>query len=133
MALVVLEKISFPFVWLAMQITKRIGHGNHGAYIRQEMSAMAEIGEKSGELGQQESSILQQMLKAKAMPVTSVMTPRTVVFSVSEHLTTEDFVEEYAKNTFSKVLIYQKNTYDIVGYLHRNDILLEEKNTPIKN
>lgn len=132
MALAILEKVSFPFVWLAMQITKRIGHGNHGAYIRQEMSAMAEIGEKSGELGQQESSILQQMLKAKEMPVTSVMTPRTVMFSVSEQLTTADFVKEHAKSTFSKVLIYQGNTHDVVGYVHRNNILLEEKKSPEK-
>lgn len=74
-ALVWMERATLPLIWMSKQVTQLMGKGDEGQYIRQEMSAMAEIGRVSGELDEQESKILTQMLSVKEMPVTTIMTP----------------------------------------------------------
>lgn len=80
-----------PLVWMSHQVTKCLGKDDEGQYIRQEMSAMAKMGRESGELDEQESKILTQMLSVKEMPVTAIMTPRTVMFSLPSSMTQEAF------------------------------------------
>ena len=92
---------------------------------------MADLGQASGELGEQESMILKQMLKAKDLEVVNVMTPRTVIFSVSQAMTTQEFVQHHAHPVFSDS-IYASQLNDIVGYVFRNDILIAEEKHPDK-
>lgn len=130
--LVWLVVLTRPFIWLSLQITRRLRQHHQASYIRQEMSAMAEIGKQSGELNEQESDILKQMLKAREVPVTAVMTPRTVLFSLNQDTTVSEFAQQYMLNPFARIPIYQDKSDDIVGYVLRNDILVSEKVKPHK-
>lgn len=49
-ALVWMERITLPLIWMSNKVTRLLGKGDSGQYIRQEMSAMAKIGHESGEL-----------------------------------------------------------------------------------
>ncbi|TKB54725.1 CNNM domain-containing protein [Ferrimonas aestuarii] len=121
-----------PLVWMSLKVTKLMGKGEQGNYIRAEMSAMAEIGHEAGELDKQESNILKQLLNAREVPVTAVMTPRTVIHSASQHLNLTEFVTENADVTFTRIPVHDKDRDDIVGYVHRAEVLLAEKNNPEK-
>ncbi|ABV36039.1 protein of unknown function DUF21 [Shewanella sediminis HAW-EB3] len=129
-ALLWMERLTKPLIWMSQQVTQLLGKGDEGQYIRQEMSAMAKIGHESGELDEQESLILTQMLSVKEMPVSAIMTPRTVIFSLSGALSQEEFALKHKGTPFSRIPIYDKDPDDIIGYINRNDILLAERKTP---
>ena len=129
-ALFWMQRVTKPLVWMSQQVTRLLGKGEEGQYIRQEMSAMAKIGHESGELDEQESKILTQMLKVRDMPVTAIMTPRTVMFSLPMALTQQEFAQLYAEKPFTRIPIYDADHDDIIGYVNRTDILLAERHTP---
>lgn len=130
MALLWMERVTMPLIWMSKQVTQLMGKGDEGQYIRQEMSAMAKIGRESGELDEQESKILTQMLSVKEMPVTAVMTPRTVMFKLPTTLTQGEFVRQFMAKPFTRIPIYQDEPDNIIGYINRNDVLLAERRTP---
>lgn len=129
-ALVWMERITLPLIWMSNKVTRLLGKGDSGQYIRQEMSAMAKIGHESGELDEQESKILTQMLSVKEMPVTGIMTPRTVMFTLPAALTQHEFVSEHINKPFTRVPIFDKDHDDIIGYVNRTDVLLSERDNP---
>ncbi|WP_345859425.1 hemolysin family protein [Shewanella algae] len=129
-ALVWMERITLPLIWMSNKVTRLLGKGDSGQYIRQEMSAMAKIGHESGELDEQESKILTQMLSVKEMPVTAIMTPRTVMFTLPAALTQHEFVSQHINKPFTRVPIFDKDHDDIIGYVNRTDVLLSERDTP---
>ncbi|QYJ95019.1 CNNM domain-containing protein [Shewanella spartinae] len=125
-----MERITKPLIWMSQQVTRKLGKGDDGQYIRQEMSAMAKIGHESGELDEQESMILTQMLSVKEMPVTAIMTPRTVMFSVPASMTQTEFAKLHKKSPFTRIPVFDGDRDNIVGYVNRNTILLSERDTP---
>lgn len=129
-ALVWMERITLPLIWMSNKVTRLLGKGDSGQYIRQEMSAMAKIGHESGELDEQESKILTQMLSVKEMPVTAIMTPRTVMFTLPAALTQHEFVSQHINKPFTRVPIFDKDHDDIIGYVNRTDVLLNERDNP---
>ncbi len=129
-ALVWMERITLPLIWMSNKVTRLLGKGDSGQYIRQEMSAMAKIGHESGELDEQESKILTQMLSVKEMPVTAIMTPRTVMFTLPAALTQYEFVSQHINKPFTRVPIFDKDHDDIIGYVNRTDVLLSERDNP---
>lgn len=128
-----MERATRPLIWMSQQVTKLLGKGEEGQYIRQEMSAMARMGHESGELDAQESRILTQILSVKEMPVTAIMTPRTVMFSVPMSMTQKEFVDKYIAKPFSRLPVYGDDTDDIQGFVNRTDILLGAHDTPDAN
>ncbi|WP_299791557.1 CNNM domain-containing protein [uncultured Shewanella sp.] len=129
-ALLWMERLTKPLIWMSQQVTQLLGKGDEGQYIRQEMSAMAKMGHESGELDEQESKFLTQMLSVKEMPVSAIMTPRTVMFSLSASLSQEEFAQQHKGTPFSRIPIFDKDPDDVVGYINRDDILLSERKTP---
>ncbi|WP_153913323.1 CNNM domain-containing protein [Shewanella sp. TC10] len=128
--LVWMERLTKPLIWMSSQVTKLMGKGDEGQYIRQEMSAMAEIGLRSGELDKQESAILTQMLSVKEMPVSAIMTPRTVMFKLPLHLSQGEFVQQYLAKPFTRIPVYEDDPDNIIGYVNRNNIIQAERYTP---
>ncbi len=125
-----MKRTTKPLIWMSQQVTRLMGKGDEGHYIRQEMSAMAKIGHESGELDEQESKILTQMLKVRDMPVTAIMTPRTVMFSLPIDLTQNEFVRQYRDKPFTRIPVYDQDHDDVIGYITRTDVLLAERYTP---
>ncbi len=120
-----------PFIWMSDMITRVIGKSAHGgAYIRDEIAAMASMGGESGELGERESKIIQNLLKFRDTRLNNIMTPRTVVFSVNRNLTVAEYLKKHSDSPFSRILVYRKDRDDIVGYVHKTDIMLANNKKP---
>ena len=117
-----------PFVWMSEKLTRLLSRDAPGNlnFSRDEMSAMAEIGKQEGALNTQEHKIATNLVKLNNLSVKKIMTPRTVIFSVSAELTTKEYFDSHSEQSFSRVPIYKDGPDDIIGYVLKADILIAQ-------
>ena len=48
----------------------------------------------------------------------------SVIFKIHKDLTVNQYLSEHGSSSFSRVLIYDKDADDIIGFVHKNDIML---------
>lgn len=123
----VLIKALYPFVLMSEKITASLGveqkHSSHG---RRELAAMAEDGAREGHLEQQEHRIIKNLLHLRETPIRNAMTPRTVVFSLTEELTVADFFDQHDHVRFTRIPVYETNSEHISGFVLRDDLILAQ-------
>ncbi len=123
--LAIIEWPMKPLVWLSMGITRMLSRGDKGASVsRAEMAALAEIGEREGVFEESESRFLQNLFRFRSIRVRDVMTPRTVIFALSETMTAADVIEKHESLRFSRIPIFQTNRDEISGYVLKDEVLL---------
>lgn len=114
-----------PFVWLSEQLTKILSSNNNDSgFIRSEIAAMAELGKEEGELAEDESKIIGNLLRFRHVRATDIMTPRSVLFKVHQQTTVAEFLEQHDAESFSRILIIDQDDDDIIGYALKSDIML---------
>ena len=119
--------ILYPFVKLAEKLTGSLTHGvTLSGFSREEFVALADLSYQEGQIAEQESKILTNLLRLRETHVSVAMTPRTVVFSLPETVTVEEFFHKYEQRTFSRIPIYKNEPENIVGFVFRSDLLLAQ-------
>jgi CBS domain containing-hemolysin-like protein len=119
--------VLYPFVKLSELLTRGLSHGpGLTGFNRQELAAMAELSASEGHLERQEIAILQNLLRLRETRVTDAMTPRTVVFSLSEDLSVEEFFWKYGSERFSRIPVYRERREQWEGFVLRSDLLLAQ-------
>lgn len=120
-------RLLFPFVWLSEKITgNMVAENSLTGFSRDEFSAMAEVSAKEGQIHEDESNILQNLLTFRKTDIVSAMTPRTVIFSLSDELLVEEFFHKYDQTPFSRILLYTGDKENITGFVIRRDLLLAQ-------
>lgn len=128
-ALRILIWVLYPFVIMTKILTRSLAEGPTLRGInRDELRAMAEMGGREGALAFKESVIMQNLLLLKDTPAKAAMTPRTVVFSLSEEMTVGEFYERYEDRPFSRIPIYRDDIENVTGFVLRSDLLLAQAN-----
>lgn len=117
-----------PFVWLSERLTRLISRSGTSAYTfsRDEMEAMAMIGEREGLLEAKELKIVKNLMRLHHLSVRDVMTPRPVVFSVSADMKVCDYFDAHAAKPFSRIPVYEGTRDNITGYVLKNDLLVAQ-------
>lgn len=125
-----LTLILMPFVWLSQILTRFISRSDVSAYTfsRDEMTAMAEIGKEEGVLDVKELKIVTNLMKLRHLSVRDIMTPRPVIFSVSEDMNVQEFFSAFSNRPFSRIPVYGQNFDDIQGYVLKTDLLMAQGN-----
>ena len=83
--------MTYPFVLLAEFISN---FGSDSASVtREEVIAMAEMGEDEGILEEQETDLIENTLRLKDIKVSDVMTPRNVIFALNKDMTVGQVLE----------------------------------------
>lgn len=119
--------ILYPFVKLSDFLTRGMSQGSTlSGFSREEFSAMADLSSSEGQIEEQESRILKNLLLLRETQVTAAMTPRTVIFSLSESVTVEEFFHKHDQVPFSRIPIYKGDKENIVGFVFRADLLLAQ-------
>jgi len=123
-----LSVILYPFVWLSERLTRLLSSSGVSAFTfsRDEITAMATIGKEEGLLDVKEHKIVANLMKLHRLSVRDIMTPRPVIFSVPEAMTTQDFFNAHSEKPFSRIPVYSKNTDDINGYVLKTDLLISQ-------
>ena len=121
-----LVKIMSPLIWLCQAVTHLIPKQEKEALVSiEEIHAVAVLGRKSGEIEPQQEKVIANILKLQDKTVRQVMTPRTVVFSLSEHLSIGEALtnkEQWSRH--SRVPVYDKDQDDVVGVVLSRNVLL---------
>lgn len=122
LCLQVLTKVMTPIVWFIELFSK--GHHGEAAFSRDELKVMAELGTRQGKLKEDESRIIENLLRLSEIAVREVMTPRVVVFALTEDTTVQQYLDRHNSSPFSRIPIYSENRDDIDGFVLKHDILL---------
>jgi len=117
----VLIFFTYPLVLLAEYISN---FGEDEATVtREEVIAMAEMGEDEGVLEEQETDIIENTLKLKDVKAKDIMTPRSVIFAVNSDFTVGQVLEEHETLDFTRIPIFEGNLDDIKGMVNRYEII----------
>lgn len=124
----------YPFVWMSQRLTRLLAPKDYDnvTYSRDEMQAMVEIGAKEGLLDDNESKIAGNLMRLYKLPIRSFMTPRSVIFSVSENETVEKFFKDHADQPFSRIPVYGEGADDVKGYVLKTDLLIAQARDEFK-
>ena len=126
--------ILYPFVWMSEKITRgMVKEHSLTGFSREEFSAFAELGAKEGKIADEESNILKNLLLLRETNIETAMTPRPVVFSLSENLLIEEFFHKHDHDPFTRILTYGEHKEDITGFVIRDDLLLAHARGNNKN
>lgn len=113
-----------PFVWLSQSITRTLKKDKEKSVLsRVDFTAMAQEVEESGELDEQESAIIKNVLQFEQTTVREIMTPKTVMFMIEEDMTLEEFNQQDNHHIFSRIPIYNDTRDNITGIILKDDIL----------
>lgn len=116
--------IAYPLVVLSDLFTRLVSRPKESHSVsREEISAMTSLGHKEGVFDENESKIINNLLRLKSIRVRSIMTPRTVVLAAPEEQTLKEFFARKEFFRFSRIPIYRGNFDNITGYILKNDLL----------
>jgi CBS domain containing-hemolysin-like protein len=115
-----------PLVWFSRQITRLITPRGEAArpMHREELVAIARLGEESGQIGKRESQFVQNLVQLHAMKAWDIMTPRPVIFALPEHSPLTEGVRLIEDKPFTRIPVYRGSRDEITGFALRSDILL---------
>jgi len=90
----------------------------------EEIKLLAHKGAKDGLLDESEVKVISNALAMDDIEVESIMTPRTVLFSLSAESTIGEVLQAEKIIPFARIPVYQDNGDNIVGIVRRRDLLL---------
>ena len=114
-----------PLVWASRQITRVIAWGKSVDLPRhrEELLAMASLGQASGQIDDSEVRFMKNMLQLHAVKASDVMTPRTVVFSLPLKTSLADFARKIRKVPFTRIPLFNDHTDRICGFVIKHEVL----------
>lgn len=91
---------------------------------REDVAAMADLGEIEGALDTAEEAIIHNLLELRNVMVDDEMTPRTVVEAFEENHTIAEVLKENTILRFSRIPVYEDHIDNIRGLVIRSEILM---------
>ncbi|MBO4476181.1 MAG: DUF21 domain-containing protein [Bacteroidales bacterium] len=116
----ILYPIVYCVVWLQKLITPRDADATVS---REEVSALADVAEESGELDEDENEIIQNVISLDEMTAADAMTPRVVAAIAPEAMTLKRFYKDKRFLHHSRIPVYADNDEYITGYILRMEAL----------
>lgn len=105
-----------PAIWMTSLLTAVISRGRESDSITpEEIRIMARLSLRSGKIRPYQERTIENILSLEDKAVRDVMTPRTVVFSLSERLTLKEACEAVTNWEHSRFPVYDRDREDIVG------------------
>jgi CBS domain containing-hemolysin-like protein len=116
--------ISYPLVWLSEFVTRMVASKKQTLSVsREEVSAMVSVGAKEGVIESSESNVIQNVFKLNTIPVSDIMTPRTVVVTASENTKLKEFYGNKMQRIYSRIPVYDDNPDFITGFILKQTVL----------
>ena len=129
-----LKPIAFIFSWLSSALIKFLMPNRYNEDQEGFSSVDLEyyIKELAGQQGVNEddeinSDIFEKALYLKETKVKECMIPRTELLGVDSKCTLEELKEKFVETKLSRLLVYEDNIDEVIGYVHHIDILKQKK------
>jgi len=117
--------ITWPIVYVLNSFSRRISEGNEDQkeMTREEMIAVAEMGENQGALEKQETRVIKNLLTMDKILAEDVMTPSTVMLTFHRSDQVGNIVDKHSPIPFSRIPVREENLDDIIGVVFRSKIM----------
>ena len=126
-AIQVLITMTYPLVVLLELLSKWLAKERNGDKVsREEVIAMAELGEDEGTIEESESTVIENVLMLDDIPVEEVLTPRSVIFALDKTSSVREVLDKYNDIEFSRIPVYEEELDNIIGIVRRH-VLLKSK------
>jgi len=115
----------YPFIILTNFITRQLRNGRSGKtrISEPEFRAITDSVIEDGVMEDEESRILQNLMKFKDILVKSIMTPQIVIKAADENITIEQFYEENQDIPFSRIPVYQDELNQFSGFVLKDEVM----------
>jgi len=116
---------TYPLVALSKRITALLQKKGKGdaSVSRDEIVALAQLGKSEGVLADNESRMIRSLIRFRDLRVEHIMTPRTVLGSLSEEASCQQAMDQSQIMKFTRIPLYSTNKDSITGYVLKTDIL----------
>jgi len=126
-AVQVLIIMTYPLVVFLEFLSKWLAKAeNEDKVSREEVIAMAELGEDEGTIEESESTVIENVLMLDDISVEEVLTPRSVIFAVNKTDSVREVLDKYNDIEFSRIPVYEDGLDNIIGIVRRH-VLLKSK------
>ena len=122
--------IILPLRWTIRRIVDRIlalfgsRHENQSTiFYERELKDLIDVGHKEGILEEEERALIHNILKFNDTPVFSIMTPYSIMFTLSHDLPIEQAIKQAKKHPYSRIPVYKGEKNNIIGILNVKDLL----------
>ncbi len=109
-----------PFIWLSTLITRWFTTNDDCSNIKEEIKALAKMGQASKIVDDIEYKIIINTLNLKQVDLRDVMTPRTVVHTVAPGTKIKDFDKFLSTTPFSRFPLVDEKKKLFKGYIHKS-------------
>ena len=108
--------ITYPIIICTLFVTRKINKNNDSDIVsREELIHSALLSEEDGVINDMESDIIENTLTLKEKKLKDILTPRSVVFAVSQDTIIKDLLEDKRTYKFSRVPVYDGSIDNIIG------------------
>ena len=121
----VLIIVMYPIVKLIELISKLFPQQDEAVVSREEVIAMANVGEEEGVIEEDENKIIRNLMRLNEVKAYEVMTPRVVAATAQENMSLKEYYDSDAYDHFSRIPVYADSQEFITGYVLRDDALEE--------
>ncbi|MBN1845808.1 MAG: HlyC/CorC family transporter [Sedimentisphaerales bacterium] len=119
-----LVRILLPLVVVLELISRWVsGRRYHRKVSREEMIAVAELGNLEGSLLTQETRLIHNILRLHKIRARDVLTPRSVMLAFQQDKTIQEALNKHSPIRFSRIPIYGKDLDDITAVVHRYELV----------
>ncbi len=120
----VMMVLLFPFVVLLQFLSNWLKPDEKQDVVtKEDVIAMAEMGEDEGTIEEDESTVIENILKLDNIKAEEVLTPRSVVFALDKDLTVRKALDEHDNLIFSRIPVYSGSIENITGIVRRYDLI----------
>ncbi len=117
--------IQLPLVWMSQAITKFLKPADSGSEVsREEITAMTTAGHRLGVVKADETRVVSNLFQLPHIPVSEVMTPRTVIEHLPGNVTIASVVKERETFPYSRMLVTGETVDQVSGFVLTRDLLL---------
>jgi CBS domain containing-hemolysin-like protein len=115
----------YPFIILTNFITRRLrkGTSDKTAISETEFRAITDSVIEEGVMEDEESRILQNLMKFKDILVKSIMTPQIVILAADESTSIEEFYEKNQETPFSRIPVYHEELNQFSGFVLKDEVM----------
>ena len=118
--------LMYPLVVMAKILTGWMAPKSEAPTVsRDDFHMMANMGRREGVINADEARAINTLLAFRGLTARDVMTPRTVMATLSAAIRVGDILPTDPSLRFSRIPIYNSNNDDIVGFVRKDDIYKE--------
>ncbi|MEA1887342.1 MAG: hemolysin family protein [Bacteroidota bacterium] len=115
----------YPFIILTNFITKKLckDQTKHPLISSTEFRAIADSVIEEGIIDEDESQLLQNLMKFRHIKVKSIMTPHVVVVAAEENIPIKKFYEDHEEIPFSRIPVYRHELNEFTGFVLKDELM----------